>query len=186
MAFPPAHMLIGAAVAEVARAPMREPPPRLAAWLVGAMLAVAPDADIILGLLLGRGGVYHGTFTHSIAAVLAWAAIGQAIGGWRWAAISGAAYGSHLVVDLLDATGPTNLMLGWPISGKKPYAIGELFPRVPVQGDGPWDTLLNVLRPGPLRLLVEQTLLAAGVAAGLLLLAWGVRRLRRRTSEGPG
>lgn len=177
LAFPPAHLLIGAAVAEVARAPMRDPPPRRAAWAVGAMLAVAPDSDIVLGLLLGRGGTFHGTFTHSIAAVVVWALIGHAFGGWRWAAISGSTYASHLVVDLLDETGPTNLMLGWPFTGTHPYAIAPLFPRVPVKGNGPWDALLNVLHPGPLRLLVEQTLLAAAIAGGLLVAAALLRRL---------
>jgi membrane-bound metal-dependent hydrolase YbcI (DUF457 family) len=179
-------MLIGAALAELARAPMREPPPRLAAWAVGAMLAVAPDSDIVLGLLLGRGGTFHGTFTHSIAAVVVWALIGQAAGGWRWAVIAGAAYASHLVVDLLDETGPTNLMLFWPFSGQQPYAIAAVFPNVPVEGNGPRDTLLNVLRPGPLGLLVKQTLLGAAIAAGLLLGAAGVRRVRSGRAEGPG
>ena len=49
---------------------------------------------------------------------------------------------------------------------------------MPVEGDGVIDTALNVLRPGPLIDLLLQTLLAAAIFAGLLLVAQGIRRLR--------
>lgn len=186
MPFPPAHMLVGAALAEVARSTMRRPPPRAAVWAVGAALAVLPDVDIVLGILMGRGGSLHGTFTHSAAAVAVWALLGHALGGWRWGVIAGAAYGSHLVVDLLDESGPTNLMLGWPFTGTRPYALGRVFPKVPVGGDGPVDTLRNVLQPDALVLLAHQTLLAAAVAAGLVALAAGIRWWRRMRAAGRG
>lgn len=178
MAFPPAHMLIGAGMAELARAGMHRPPPRRAAWLAGALLAAAPDGDIILGILLGRGGSLHGTFTHSLSAVAVVALLGYAFGGGRWAAIGGLAYGSHLFIDLLDESGPTNLMLGWPFSGAQPYSIGKLFPKVPVNGDGLVDTALNVLRPHSLTNLVVQTLIAAAMAGALLGIASFLRRRR--------
>lgn len=184
MAFPPAHMLIGAALAEVACAGMRRPPPRAAAWAVGAVLAALPDSDIVLGLVLGRGGSFHGTFTHSIAAVAVWALIGHAFGGGRWALIAGVTYASHLLVDMLDESGPTNLELGWPFTGARPYAIGTLFPKVPVVGAGPWDTLRNVLEPQRLALLAEQTLIAALVAAALVVLAAALRRARHGAETG--
>lgn len=180
MPFPPAHMLVGAALAEVARSTMRRPPPPAAVWAVGAALAVLPDVDIMLGILMGRGGTLHGTFTHSVAAVAVWALIGHALGGWRWGVIAGAAYGSHLLVDLLDESGPTNLMLGWPFTGARPYALGQVFPKVPVEGDGAVDTLLNVLQPDSLALLAHQTLLAAAAAAVLVAAAAGIRRWRQR------
>jgi LexA-binding, inner membrane-associated putative hydrolase len=180
MAFPPAHMLIGAGIAEAACAGMRNPPPRWLVWGVAAVLAAGPDADIIIGILRGRGGAYHGTFSHSLVAVVIVALVGYAVGGGRWAAIGGLAYGSHLLVDLLDDSGPTNLMLGWPFSGQKPYSIGKLFPKVPVEGDGMVDTALNVLRPPALTNLVVQTLIAAVIFAALLLLASAIRRRRRR------
>src|SRR5829696_3693042 len=157
MAFPPAHMLIGAAVAEVARAGMDHPPPRRYAWGGAAILAASPDGDIILGILLGRGGSLHGTFTHSVTAALIVALLAYVVGGSRWAAVAGVGYASHLLVDLLDESGPTNLMLGWPFTGARPYSLGKLFPKVQMMGEGIVETALNVLQPEALRNLVLQT-----------------------------
>ena len=178
MAFPPAHMLIGAGLAEVARAGMRHPPPRVHAWTAAALLGAAADGDIILGILLGKGGSYHGTFTHSVTAAVVVALMAYALAGARWAVIAGVGYASHLLVDLLDGSGPTNLMLGWPFTGARPYSLGKLFPKVPVEGDGMIDTALNVLRPEALTNLLVQTLIAAAIFAALLLVAQGIRRLR--------
>lgn len=180
MAFPPAHMLVGAGFAELACAGMRNPPPRWLAWSVSAVLAAGPDADIIIGILRGRGGADHGTFSHSLVAVLIIALMGYVAGGGRWAAIGGLAYGSHLLVDLMDDSGPTNLMLGWPFTGAQPYSIGRIFPKVPVEGDGIIDTALNVLRPHSLLNLLLQTLLGAAIFAALLLAASALRRRRAR------
>jgi len=183
VAFPPAHFLIGAGLAEVARAASRNPPPRWAAWIAGGCVAVLPDADIVLGIVRGVGGAYHGTFTHSIAAVVVWALIGYALGRGPWAGVVGLGYASHLLVDLLADSGPTNLMLEWPLSTSKPYSLGRLFPKVPVEGDGMIGTALNVLRPDSLWLLAQQTLLAAACAAALFLFAAAIRRARRVPSE---
>ncbi|HLM67609.1 MAG TPA: metal-dependent hydrolase [Longimicrobium sp.] len=176
-------MLIGAGFTELACAGMRNPPPRWLAWSVGAFLAAGPDADIIIGILRGHGGADHGTFSHSLLAVAIITLMGYVAGGGRWAAIGGLSYGSHLLVDMLDESGPTNLMLGWPFTGARPYAIGKLFPKVPVEGDGIVDTALNVLRPDALTNLVVQTLLAAGVFVTFLLLAASVRRWRSERAD---
>lgn len=173
-------MLIGAGFAELARAGMDHPPPRRYTWAVAAVLAASPDGDIILGILLGRGGSLHGTFTHSLTAAAVVALLAYAAGGARWATIAGVGYASHLLVDLLDESGPTNLMLGWPFTGAKPYSIGKLFPKVPVEGDGMVDTALNVLRPGSLANLVIQTLMAAAIFGAMVLLGRGMRRMRVR------
>lgn len=183
MPFPPAHMLIGAGMAEAARAGMRRPPPRWAVWSVAAVLAAGPDADIIFGILRGVGGAYHGTFSHSVMAVVIVALAGYALGGGRWALIGALAYGSHLLVDLLDESGPTNLMLGWPFTGAQPYSLGKVFPKVPVDGNGPLDTALNVLEPQALTNLVVQTLMAAAVFAAFLLLAAAIRRRTLREQD---
>ncbi len=183
MAFPPAHMLIGAGFAELACAGMRRPPPRWLAWSIGAVLAAGPDADIIIGILRGRGGAYHGTFSHSLTAVAIIALMGYVAGGGRWAAIGGLTYGSHLLVDLLDDSGPTNLMLGWPFTGVRPYSIGKLFPKVPVEGHGIIDTALNVLRPRAFTNLLIQTLIAVVIFAAMLAIAAAIRRRRVRTAE---
>lgn len=178
MAFPPAHMLIGAGLAELARSQMDRPPPRRYAWAVAAVLAASPDGDIVLGILLGRGGSLHGTFTHSLTAAVVVALLAWAIGGARWAAIAGIGYASHLLVDLLDESGPTNLMLGWPFTGAQPYSLGKLFPKVEVKGEGLVDTALNVLRPEQLMNLAIQTLMAAAIFGALVLMSRGGRGMR--------
>lgn len=183
MAFPPAHMLIGAGFAELARAGMDRPPPRRFVWAVGAVLAAAPDGDIILGILMGRGGSLHGTFTHSLTVAAAVALVAYALGGGRWATIAGIGYASHLLVDLLDDSGPTNLMLGWPFTGARPYSLGKLFPKVPVEGDGMIDSALNVLRPHALANLVIQTLMAAAMFGAMIMLARAIRRNRVRGAQ---
>jgi membrane-bound metal-dependent hydrolase YbcI (DUF457 family) len=181
MAFPPAHFLIGAGFAEVARAASPDPPPRWAAWAVGGCMGALPDVDIVLGIALGAGSAYHSTFTHSLTAVAVWALIGYMVGRGRWAAVTGLGYASHLLVDLLDGgANPTNLMLGWPFTGAQPYSLGNVFPSVPVEGDGMVETALNVLRPSSLWLLAQQTLLAAACTAALFLLAAAIRRVRTR------
>jgi hypothetical protein len=171
-------MLIGVGLAETARAGMRRPPPRWLAWSAAAVFAAGPDADIVIGILRGRGGADHGTFSHSVLAAVIVTLFGYAVGEGRWAAILGLSYGSHLLVDLMDGSGPTNLMLGWPFTGTHPYSLGKVFPKVPVEGDGIVDTALNVLRPHALTNLVLQTLLAAAIFAALLLLASRIRRRR--------
>lgn len=173
-------MLAGAGFAEVALAGMRNPPSRRRALLAGAVMGALADVDIILGMLTGKGWTLHGTATHSIAAVVVWAAIGMAVGGWRWGVVLGAGYSSHLLLDLLDDSGPTNLMLGWPFTGQHPYSLGKLFPKVPIDGDGLVETVMNILTPGPGLLFLQQTALAAAFAALLFLLARFIRRARAR------
>jgi membrane-bound metal-dependent hydrolase YbcI (DUF457 family) len=182
MSFPPAHALIGAGLAEIAIA--AKPLPRWRATALAGFLAVSPDFDIVLGLILGRGASYHGTFSHSIVAVIVIAMLGYALGGGRWSLVAGVGYGSHLLVDMLDDSGPTNLMLGWPFTGAQPYAIGKLFPKVPFEtGGGFRASFLSLFEPEPLTRLAMQTLLAFVIYLGLLGIASLVRR-RRLSARG--
>jgi membrane-bound metal-dependent hydrolase YbcI (DUF457 family) len=178
MAFPPAHMLVGAGAAELVRTGV--PLPRWRAWAVAAVLAALPDTDIILGIALERGGAYHGTFTHSIAAVIVVALLAWAVAGRRWAALAGAGYGSHLLVDLLDDRGRTNVLLGWPFTDERPLAIARLFPTVPFeQGGGVLNATLSLFRPDVFGPLLLQTAVGGILFLGLVLLAAGIRRVRR-------
>lgn len=163
----------------MALAGMREPVARGRAYVVAASLAVAPDFDILPGILLGQGAAYHGTATHSIAAVITVLLITRWLAGWRWAAVAALGNASHLVVDLLDDRGRTNVLLGWPFTLERPLAIARLFPTVPfAQGDGAAGAALSLLRPAVLQALAVQTLV--GLAGCLLLLgaAYAVLRLR--------
>lgn len=177
MAFPPAHFLVGAGVAELVR--VGTPLPRWRAWLVAGALAVSPDLDIGLGLLLGQSAGYHGTFTHSAFAVIAVSLLG-ALAGRQWAMLAGAGYASHLLVDLLDDRGSTNVLLGWPLTMNQPDAIARVFPTVPFrQGHGALDAALSLLEPHVFRLLLEQTLIGLVFFAVLVTWAQAIQALAR-------
>lgn len=183
MPFPPAHLLVGAGVAEVARAATGDRIPRGRAWLAGALLGALPDVDVAIGMAMGRGGAFHGTATHSVAAVVVWTLLAFAVGGGRWAALAGAAYGSHLVLDLLDERGRSNLHLGWPFTAARADAVGEIFPKVVIGGNGLTGAPENLLRARPLENLLLQTILAALVLVVLLGIAWLIRRLRASSAD---
>ena len=183
MAFPPAHLLVGMGLAELSTA--AAPLPRWRAWAVGATLAAVPDADIVLGIFLGRSGEYHGTFTHSAVATIAVAVAADWLGGRRWALLAGLCYGSHLLVDLLDDRGRTNVLLGWPFTLERPFAIAHIFPTVPfVHGGGPAGALASLFTPEVMGALLRQTAVAVVPFCALLALAWGVRRWRSRPGFG--
>lgn len=159
MAFPPAHFLVGAGMAELVR--VASPLPRWRSWLIAGSLAASPDLDIILGLLLGRSGGYHGTFTHSALAVIVVSLLG-AVAGQGWGILAGAGYGSHLLVDLLDDRGRTNVLLGWPLTLNQPDAIARVFPTVPFRhGDGVVQAALSLLEPHVFLALFQQTMVGA-------------------------
>lgn len=180
MAFPPAHLLVGAGVAEVVRS-AAPPLPRRRAWAVAASLAVVPDLDLVLGLALGRGAEYHGTFTHSVVATLVVGLAAAALAGWRWGVLAGAGYGSHLLVDLLDDRGRTNVLLGWPFTQERPFAIARVFPPVPFgRAGGLRESVLALPRPEALLALAEQTLIGGLFFLALLALAGALRVARRR------
>jgi hypothetical protein len=183
MSFPPAHALIGAGLAEIAIA--AKPLPRWKAWALAGFLAVSPDFDIVIGLMTGRGASLHGTFSHSISAVVVLTLTVYAVAGGRWALVAGSGYGSHLLVDMLDDSGPTNLMLGWPFTPAQPYAIGKLFPRVHFEtGNGFRAAFYSLFDPPVMAKLFAQTLLATAIFLALAGIAQLVRR--RRLSRGAG
>lgn len=168
MAFPPAHALVGAGVAELTCAAV--PLPRWKAWTLAAVLAVLPDLDFGFGMIMGRTAEYHGTFTHSAVAVVV-VSLFAALAGRGWGLLAAGAYGSHLMVDLLDDRGRTNVLLAWPFSDKQPDAIARVFPIVPFEkGHGLFSAAASLLEPTILGPLVRQTLV--GLAFFLVLVGW--------------
>lgn len=179
MAFPPAHVLVGIGMAEVVRG--AAPLPRARAWALAAALAVLPDADFVLEIALGRAGAYHGTFTHSVVATVGVALLFCLLLDRRWGVLAGAAWGSHLLVDLLDDRGRTNVLLGWPFTQERPFAIARVFPQVPFNpGYGLCDAVASLFSAEVVGALVVQTAIGAGFFAALFLLGRGVRALRTK------
>lgn len=85
--------------------------------------ALAPDLDFALGPLLG--GNYHHYFTHSVGFLALFAAAVYLVSRYRGrprprqdALLLGAAYGSHILLDLLakDTSPPFGVELFWPLS----------------------------------------------------------------------
>jgi membrane-bound metal-dependent hydrolase YbcI (DUF457 family) len=181
MPLPPAHVLVGAGAAELTRSDRQGPRRRL--WLFGGALGVLPDLDTGIGVLLGRGTEFHGIFTHTLLAVLAVAALTWAIGGRRWAVVAAAAYGSHLLIDLLEDRQGTSVQPWWPLSDERLSSVAPVFPNVPWRhGAGPEGAALSLFDPEVLPWLVAQT----AVGALVLLLAVLLRRMatvgRRRSA----
>lgn len=177
MAFPPAHFLVGAGVAEIGR--VAAPLPRWKAWVVAGLLAVSPDLDFGVGMLMGEINSYHGTFTHSALAVVVVSLVG-ALAGRSWAILAGAGYGSHLVVDLLDDRGRTNVLLGWPLTLNQPDAIARVFPTVPFEkGQGAVHAALSLFEWPVMSQFLHQTAVGALFFAGLVTWAALLRGIAR-------
>jgi len=182
LALPPAHMLVGAACAELVRGPTIG---RWRAWGVAALVAVLADVDSAARLWLGQGAASHGLFTHSAVAVLTVALAAGAIGGRRWALIVGAAYASHLLVDLLREGATTSVYLFWPLSTPALPPLAPVFPNIPFEADsGLWPPL-ELHGPRPLRAFFWQTSIGLGVlAAAVAGKQWLERRPRPRSGRG--
>lgn len=135
MPSPVGHIIAGVATGWVTQAwPGASRPRRVAAGaipFVCALLALAPDADL---LLLAA----HRTVTHSLGGVVAAGLAAAAIARWRgWpvaasAAGTMAAVGSHLVLDWLgrDPSLPVGIMALWPFSDRYYVSGVDLFMEV--------------------------------------------------------
>jgi inner membrane protein len=121
MPSPVGHIIAGVATGWVTQAwPGASQPGRAAAGalpFVCALLALAPDADLLLP-------ASHRTVTHSVGAVMAAGLAAAAIARWRrWpvaasVAVTVVALGSHLALDWLgrDSSDPVGIMALWPFS----------------------------------------------------------------------
>lgn len=117
MPFPVAHLLSGAAVVATLGVGGGTGRARRAEVTCGALLALAPDADFFLTLVLGLEKSWHRGFTHSLlAAAAAAAAAALLVGPWswrRWAALTAAA-ASHGALDFF-ASVKAGVDLFWPL-----------------------------------------------------------------------
>ncbi len=139
MPTPIGHSLAGVAIRLVAPKPLVRANWPLALLVVG--LANLPDIDFLPGYL--RGGdprAYHWGPTHSITAALLVGAVVGTIARWRTGrfvpafTLATAAYGSHVLLDLL--LGPAagfdiGIQVFWPFSPERfmlPWHVFLMFP----------------------------------------------------------
>lgn len=118
MPLPVAHSLVGASIVTLA---MRRFDPRLdwAPVLVGAVLGLLPDLDLLLTWGLRLGIEYHGSYTHSILfALAAGAATCLLRGEVQPRAVAGyvGAVLSHGLLDILTKDQFGGAALFWPFS----------------------------------------------------------------------
>jgi inner membrane protein len=142
-----AHALVGASV-YAGLAPEGRPVVAWRPWAMSAFAGVAADLDFLPGLLIGDSSRYHHLATHSLVAVLIFVALvvplaPAALGRLpRRAVILGAAYGSHLVLDLLTVhLRVPGIPLLWPFSSEVFLSPVVLFSRI--DHGASWDAFIN-------------------------------------------
>lgn len=142
MCTPMGHTMLGLA-AWVGWAPFRDPGStaqrRWSDLFFLAGMSMAPDADLIPGVLTGDLNAYHHMFTHT----LGWVVLISVAMWFLWKGLFPETprvllfwglcmAGGHLVQDMLtrDAYPPIGVMLFWPISEIRVHAPVDLFPNV--------------------------------------------------------
>jgi membrane-bound metal-dependent hydrolase YbcI (DUF457 family) len=177
MPLPPAHLLMGVAAAEVVRT--AAPLPRYRTWAVAAGLALLPDIDYGIRIVVGAWAPLERSATHSLAATLLVALLAWLMAGGRWAAVAGAGYGSHLLADLLQNQERTSVALFWPWQERGMEPLFPLFPRVTFErGEGVRGAALSLFEPPHVYALLLETAIAAAIFAGVFLICHTVRRAR--------
>jgi inner membrane protein len=124
MATPLGHVLSGYAIYGFARVPKAGEQPGLA--LLGVFMAVAPDLDLIPGLVVGLPVLYHEGISHSLGFALLTSLVAAGIFKMRGKmffpafALGFLAYSSHLLLDWLGPDGrpPYGIPVFWPISSE--------------------------------------------------------------------
>jgi inner membrane protein len=134
MPSPLAHLAVGYVIHKAYQPPSG---PRLMERvplsLVGALgLAMLPDIDSVVGIVMGDLGRYHNGWTHSLAAALGVSAIagsvalcGGRVAARRWFVLALLCYGSHVMMDFL--TIGRGVMALWPLSTERYASPIRLF-----------------------------------------------------------
>jgi membrane-bound metal-dependent hydrolase YbcI (DUF457 family) len=138
--------------------------------IVCALVAAAPDLDLVLGSGVHRGPS-HSLTAAAIAGAAAWLLRAGRIGRARFALAVAAAYATHTVADWLsaDTTPPMGLMALWPITREYYVAPVPIFLAVSRRYWLVDAWLVN------LRALTRELL----ILGPLLWIAWWVARARR-------
>ncbi len=132
------------------------------------VFSMAPDADAVVGILLGNLASFHNQITHSLGFGFALCAVFLPVNrmmlpGWSARgvfALTATCFGMHLALDWM--TYGRGVMLLWPVSGVRFKAPFEVFHGLR-WSDGVYsarhvDTLINEL----------TVLLVLGLCAGLI------------------
>ena len=178
MPSPVGHALGGLAAAFAVNACSRRPALTVGLLSAAAVMAVAPDLDILAGS--------HRTYTHSVGGVaivglMSWLILRARFksAGARAAAIT-AAYASHLVLDWMskDTALPSGLTLLWPFTSRYYKSGLDLFGEISRRYWLPEEFLLGNMKAA----LWECALV--GPLLFVAWTAWSARTLKTKTEEG--
>ena len=137
-----------------------------------------PDCDFLVGFVLGRPGLVHRGFSHTVLAALAFAILAGALARWwvrdRWLPASlmfGGVYASHLLLDALtiDQRGPTGAQFFWPLSDAYYIAPVTFFTEILIDGGSRLGFIGSILRWETVIVLTRETAIAV-VAVALVTL----------------
>jgi inner membrane protein len=151
-------------------------------------IANLPDADFLVGFVLGSPGTFHRGVSHTVLAALVFGAAAATLTRWRWrdrwapaAALLAVVYASHLLVDALtvDVRGPAGAQFFWPLSSAYYIAPVTIFHEILIDGSNRAAFVRSVVGwPAVAVLLREAVLALAAVTVLEVLLGWRPRAAR--------
>ncbi len=186
-----AHATAGYLVYEA----MRPAGPHRPWLLLGAVtLANAPDFDFFPGIALGTPAAYHRGVTHTIAGVMAIAAV-VAFGAWLrhaarpwwWGLFAAVAWGSHLVVDAMtiDVVPPEGARFLWPFSDAYLHAPFSLFGEIVIDPHSRTGFVRSLMTPEALLAWGREVAMALFVVGGVQLVRAARGALAMRLEREP-
>ena len=177
MPSPVGHALGGLAAAFVVDSLARRPTLTLPLLAASAVMAVAPDLDILAGS--------HRTYSHSVGAaaivgVVSWLALRARGLSGAAAAVSTAAYASHLPLDWLskDTSYPSGLTGLWPFTMTFYKSGWDVFGEISRRYWLPQEFVLGNLRAAAWEFVLVAPLVFTAWAV------WSARTLSTKTEEG--
>lgn len=177
MALPIAHATAGYVVHRLDR--------RATAWAVWsrglAFMAIGnlPDADFLVGFLLGRPGAFHRGISHTVLAALVFGVVAGTFVWWRrwdrwWPAtlLCAGAYGTHLLIDFftIDQRPPAGAQFLWPLSDAYYLSPLTIFGEILIDGRSREGFLRSVLAWPTVGVLAREALVAVVSVGALRLL----------------
>ena len=146
-----------------------------------AFMAIAnlPDADFLVGFVVGQPGAFHRGVSHTLLAALVFGAALGTLARWRlrdrWLPASlvfACVYGSHLLLDALtiDERGPAGAQFFWPLSEAYYIAPFTFFTEIIIDGSSRLHFLASVLAWPTVVVLVRETAIALGAIGAFNLI----------------
>lgn len=177
MPSPVGHALGGLVAAFAVDSFAHRPRLTLPVLLASAVIAVAPDLDLLAGS--------HRTYTHSIGglaivALISWLILRPRVSSLAAVATLTAAYASHLALDWLskDTSAPSGLTVLWPLTSKYYESGLDVFGEISRRYWLPEEFVLGNLRAASWEFAVLTPLLILAWAR------WSARTLKTKNDKG--